>query len=579
MATVEHYLQRHQELKREAAPWLPLYQLIAEYIRTRKQNFTNDVAPGAFLNEQVFDSTAVSANHLAASSIVGALWPNGARSIQLKPPFLLTRAKLDTSDVLEWYRYATEQMVEVMDAPEAGLSTALDEYMLDQLAFGLAGLGAFEKEDDETPFVFKAIDAKSLGLDEDNDGIIDTIYIEKEMTVRQIVMQYGKEEVSKEIRDLYDNNDLGKKFKILHVIEPRKERNLNSFSSKDMPISSVHIELQSKKKIKESGFIEAPIFITRFWKAVGEKRGRSPGMAALPDILELNAIREAVPIAIEKNLDPPLAVFDDGTLGGGTINTSAGSITVFSINGRAGMGAQRSPVEPLVTVGELNSSYTRITELTESVNNHFFKDRLMDFNNETRMTLGETHLRNSLREQSLGATYARQLKELFLPLCQRVFNALLRRGYFGVIRGSKEEQEIIEQGGEPFYIPDVVANLMLMGKQVYKVKFVCPAARIMQSEELLGIQRTAEFALGVVPAQPEVLDILDLDDMIRRVADLTGAPEQIVRPTDTVENIRKNRAEQQQALQEEEQARNNSETVRNIAQARQMAQDEKSKAA
>lgn len=576
-STVRRITARYSELKRESQMWWPLYQLIGEYVRTRKQHFTTDGTPGEFLNEQLFDSTASRDNHLMGSSMIGALWPNGSKSVKLEAPRIIKRAQIETDEVKEWYEFATETLVDVMDQPEAGLLTALEEYMTDEGAFGLAGIGAFEKEDDEVPFTFRAIDAKVASIDENADGVVDTIYMEKKMTVRQVVEQYGLENVSKGTRDHYNEGKLGEKIKVLHVIEPRLARNLNSFSAKDMPIASIHIELDKEKILKESGFTEMPVFITRFWKAMNEKRGRSPGMDALPDILELNAIREAVPIAIEKNLDPPLAVFDDGALGGGTINTSAGALNVFSVSGR--VGANQRPVEQLITVGELQSSYARISELTESIGQHFFKDRLMDFNNETRMTLGEAHLRNGLREQSLGTIYARQLKELFVPLIQRVFNGLLRRGYFGVIRGSRDEQEILAQGGQPRYIPDAVANLMLLGKEVYRIKFINPAARIMQSEELLGLQRMTEFAVGVAPVNGEIIDNINFDKLIRRVQDLTGASDEIMNSIETVKNIREARAEQQKQMAELEMNKAGSEVARNMAQAQQMAAEGQQNAA
>lgn len=564
--TASQYLARNKEMRRTYQMWAPLYQLLGEYVRTRKQHFTSVGVEGEFLNEQVFDGTAGAASHLATSSMIGALWPNGSKSIKVEPPRILRKDALQTDEIKDWYEFVTETITDVMDHPEAGLLTSLEEYMNDNIVFGLSGIGVFEKDDDEVPFVFRAIDAKQACIDENQDGVVDTVYTERVMTVRQVVMMYGLENVSTAVRKQFNERRYDEKIKILHAIEPRLERDLESAAAKDMPVASVHIEVETKKILKNSGYTEMAVFIVRFWKAMGEMRGRSPAMEALPDILEINAIREAVPIAIEKQLDPPLKVMDDGALGGGVIDTSAGAMNVFSISGRIG-NATYTPVEPIYTVGELQSAYTRIAELTEAINNHFFKDRLMDFNNEQRMTLGEAHLRNGLREQSLGTIYARQLKELFSPLIQRVFNGLLRRGYFGVVRGSRQEETITQLGGTPRYIPDSVAQLMRLGRDVYTIKFINPAARIMQSEELLGLQRLTEYTIGVAQAQPEALDNINIDSLIHKVKSLTGASEEVMNSMDTVAKIREARAQQQQQMAQMAAQREGSEIARNLAQA------------
>lgn len=330
-----------------------------------------------------------------------------------------------------------------------------------------------------------------------------------------------------------------------------------------MPIASIHIEICSRKIIKESGFEEMPVFVGRFIKVLGEKYGRSPAMVAMPDILEANATREAISIATEKQLDPPLAVYDDGSLGAGTIETSAGAINVFSVSGRINNG---KPIEPLYTVGELQSSYNHIETLKESINNHFYLDRLLDFNNETRMTFGEAQLRNALRGQSLGTFYARQEMEVITPLIKRTFNILLKRGLFGVLQNSIEELELLKRGIRPIYIPEEIAQRILSGLDVYDLDFISPAKRTMQSEELQGTIETANFAVGVAAAVPEILDNIDTDEMLRRIAKLSGADEDMLKDMQTVQSIRKARAEQQAQIMQLEQARQQSEIGRNVAQ-------------
>lgn len=96
----------------------------------------------------------------------------------------------------------------------------------------------------------------------------------------------------------------------------------------------------------------------------------------------------------------------------------------------------------------------------------------------------------------------------------------------------------------------------------------------MQSEELRGIIETANFAVGVSPVNPEILDNVDFDKLISRVAKLSGAPMDLIKSSVTVKKIRDARAQQQQQLAQMEMARQQSEIGRNVAQMNAMQQSE-----
>lgn len=565
----EHILRRLERMKTERQPWHPLYGFVGNYVATLKQHFDSTPIPGEMLNEQVFDDTAPNANKMMAATMIGALWPNGAKTFQIAPPLALQSIAVENQDVKDYYSFVTQTMVGVFDHPRSGFLTSLEEYMTEQGAFGLSGIGAFEEDDTEVPILFKAVDAKKLYIDEGRNGFVDTIYTLEEMTIRQLIQEYGYENVCKKSRDAFDSGKGDDKVQVLHAIEPRMERDPFGIGVKDYPFASIHIELEPKKILRESGYAELPVFVTRFWKAMGEKRGRSPAMNAMPSILEINLLREAVIVATEKTVNPPINVHDDGSFGNGTIDTSAGAINVISVSGRiANTGVK--PIEPMNLVGDLSPVYARITELTEAIRNHFFMDRLTDLNNEKQMTLGEAQIRNELRGQSLNTVYARQIAEEFTPLLERVFSSLLRRGYLGVEQGSELEAELLLQGRTPRYIPPEVSKLIRSGQDVYRIIFVSPAARVMQSEELLGIQRTLEFGAGLAQLNPEALDNLDMDAMVRRVAELTGAPREVIQATQAVQEIRKQRQQMQQAAMQQQQGQMESEQLRNVAQAANM---------
>lgn len=565
---INNIFQRFKVLKNNKQSLTSLFSLISEYVYNRKYDRYGVPNSGIFADGDIYDNTAQRANGIMANVMVNNIWPNGPRTFSLGR----TWDTPDTEEVKNYFSYVNQQMYSVMDNTKAGLQTALDEYMLDQGSFATSGIYVKEKEDDRAvPVRYEAWSIKGRYIDESPDGNIDTIFSEISMSVRNAVKVYGYENLSAKARKDFDNGDIENNIKVLHVIEPRLERDKSKKGVKDMPIASIHIEIETRKILKESGMEEMPVFMGRFSKVPGEIYGRSPAMVAMADILEINAVREAISIATEKQLDPPLALYDDGALGAGTIDTSAGALNVFSVTGRLNVG---KPIEPLYTVGELQSSYTHIDTLKETINNHFYLDRLLDFNNETRMTLGEAQLRNALRGQSLGAFYARQENEVITPMIERTFNILLKRGRLGVLSGSQEEIEQLKRGAQPVYIPEALAQRMINGEDFYEITYLSPAKRTMQSEELRGIIEMANFAVQVAPASPEIIDNIDFDKLIARVAKLSGAPMELIKDSDTVKKIRDARAKQQEEIAKMEQARQQSEIGRNVAQMNAMQKQE-----
>lgn len=560
-------IERHKDMKHEKSLWNNLYQLMGEYIMTRKQHFTTEGTPGEIQTGHLFDDTAPNANHLMAASIVGAIWPNGAKSVQIVMPFGMEEELGDDEpeEVRNFYERTTKRLVNVMDNPKAGFTTALEEYMLDQGAFGISGIHSSEQEDKDCPMVYRALDAKSTCIDEGANGFVNTIYIEREFKLRQLVEEYGFANISVKWQKLYEKGDCKTRVRVLQAIEPRIDGDPHGFGVQNMPYASIHIDCQTEKIMRESGFSENPAAVARFWKAMGEKYGRSPGMNALSSILEANTLGEAYIMAVEKNLDPPLQVTDDGTVGNGVIDTSAGAVTVVSANGR--MTGNQKPIEPLFLVGELQTTLQRRAELGEIIKNHFFQDRLTDLNSEQRMTIPEVGIRNRLRGMTLNTVYARQFAEVLVPTIERTFNSLLRRGFLGVVRNSRQDYELQAQGITPLYIPDAVVRRIMSGEEVYRINFISPATRIMQAEELEGLQQTTQFALGVAPVQPSIMDNLDTDFIIRRVQELTGASSEAIVSLETVKKIRAAREKAQADAMAAQQNRENSETARNTAQA------------
>lgn len=520
------------------------YQIIAEYFLTRKADFTVNFIPGAFLNRDIYDSTGPQAANVAAGALLGMLWPHDSQNIEL----VKARNISDSEENRNYFNEVTYRVNKSMNHVECGLAIAADEYMRDEVTFGTCGIGCFPPTDtnmtSDCHFLFQAWDIKRMVIDEGPNGFVNRVYYEREETVENAAIEFGLDNLSQKTQQLYINTvSKQSKITILHAIEPRYERNPNGYGVFDMPVSSCYYELNNYHLIKETGYQRMPVFVGRLMKNIREKYGRSFAMDALPDTLELNGVREMEIVAVEKILDPPLGVLDDGRLGADTIDTSAGAVTVFNVSGRIG---NQPPVFPLNTVGDLKPTKDRIEELKQSVANAFMIDRLLDLNNETEMTAFEVNERQKLRAYVLNNIFSRQITEVFTPLVHCCFEMELERGYLGVMPMSQKHIQAVLDGEPVLVIPTEIATAMLRGEQVYEIKYLTPAARMMKAQLASGIITAWKFANDVAQAQPEVYDNLDEDKSMKLIAEFSGAPVDIIRSDEFVGQTRNARAKQQQ---------------------------------
>jgi hypothetical protein len=450
-----------------------------------------------------------------------------------------------------------------MDHDKAGLRTAYDEYMLGEGTFGTSGVEPIEVDDEEgLDVIYKSWGVQEMKIAEGKDGRIDTIYLDLVFPVYRMVAEYGLEKVSEKTRKLFEAKKFDDDVKLLIAIEPRLIRNYAGKGQLDRPFRAVHIEVDQKTLLKEKGYDELPIKIGRFTKLINEEYGRSPGMDALPSILEANAIWESVTIAIEKNLDPPLGILDDGRLGNSEVDTSAGAINVFNVAGRAG----ENPVFPLYTVGEVRQTTNLLENLEKDISDHFFLDRLLDFNNETTMTLGEVQVRNKMRHQTLGSVFSRQIQEVFSPVIERTVNILFKKGKLGVLENSVEHTMAVLEGRDVLIIPPKVAALIKAGKDFYEIEYHTPATQIMNAEESEGIFRAWQFAQALESTTPGASLVLDDEKSVRRFTEISGAPSEIIRSVQAVKEIKDEIDKERQEQKEMAMAQQAAEAARNAGQ-------------
>lgn len=572
---VEYYCRRHEALLQQKNPWNVLFQSVSELFLTRKRDFTASIAPGEFLQDDVFNNTGQHSGFLLASVLDSMIWPDASRAMTLEP----VRKLKGFPGVDTWFaEVVTPDLQLTMDAPRAGMSLARMEHFVDTAVFGTSGIATFENpdsDDEEVPALFEAWDVKSMCIAENAQGYVVEVYYLESLTVRQVVERYGESgrgKVSPKVLKLYAEAKFDEKVEVLTVVEPKKADKSRKGRAA-MKTRTVHLDKTNKFFMRESGFREAPVAVGRMFKTKGEPYGRSSGTMTLPDMISLNVLSEAILVATGKKLDPPLAVMDNGRLGGGVINTSEGAINVFNSSGRID---SSPPVFPLYTVEDLQQAKDQKEELKLAVTQGFFLDRLLDFNTQQQMTAFETSVRNRIRGEATGSILSRQITEVFTPTIHRSFNISYRRGRFGEVPGDTGEMrsgqrkwtEILGGRGRRPVVPPVVAQAIAADLQVFTINYISPAQRFLQGEKMQGLITASDILLSLDVLFPGIKDNVDPDKLAAAVFRYSGAPPEMVRNEESRDALREAINSQNDVSEGLGAAREASEITRNLAQAR-----------
>ncbi|MDE1971103.1 MAG: hypothetical protein KGI50_06050 [Patescibacteria group bacterium] len=549
MPDVDKLIARNTQMKNMKTPWLPLYQALAMYVFLRKQYFTIDYLKTPFMLNFVFDSTAIHAAHMMAASLVGQILPNPFESFEFVPEIASTEL---TDEDYDFFQTVNEVIPSVMSLPEANTMPSLYETILDMGVFGIGSWCVDETDDYAAPVRFSSSDAKVMSVDENQYGQVDTVYLEKMMRVVQIVEKYGYDNCSQVVQKKYMDKEFDTEIKVLQVIEPRRERDPMMLGALDMPYASIHIELDQRHILLESGYNELPVIVARFWKNSNEIQGRSPAMDALPDIRAVNKLVEIFERAGEMGLDPPRMISSEDVLGAGKTPWGPGVEIPVHTNSRLGTD-RRPPIEIIQTMDNPSWATQRISDLRDNIREYFMIDYLTDLNNKSRQTLGEADIRNEKGMYITGSVLNRVLVELLGPALDRAFNILLAKGFFGVIRGSVQDARLQAMGIQPKYISSRFIQSRIRGARGYRLNFISPAARLMKLEEAKGLQDLLTFATALAQIKPDSLDVLNADEMLRGRQRLNGASQKMLNTPDQVQQIRQARAQQQAQQQQQQQ--------------------------
>lgn len=517
-------MKRWQALKNERSYILSIWQDVTDYVNPYRGRYfvTNRNLRGTN-SKKILDSTPARAQRILSAGLMSGM------TSPARPWFGLTTADPDLAknmQVKAWCYDVATIMRRVFSKSNIYrvLHTIYDE-------LGLFGTGpAIITGHYDNIIHGYPLTAGEYCIATDMYGVVDTLYREFQMTVKSLVDMFGNA-CPQNVMNQYNTGNFDALHTVIHAIEPRTERNVNSLKNTDMPWRSVYI-MASGEVLRESGFKRFPVLAPR-WDVMDDY-GISPSMFALPDIKQLQIEQLRKGQGIDQQNNPTRLI--PASLKNAGVNLLPGGVIYAN---PAEMAAVRSAYE---IRPDLSGLLSDIMDVRERINSSFYTDLFMMFDQQTQtMTATEVAERQSEKMLMLGPVLERLDNELLSPLIEMTFDKMLEAGLVPPLPDELHNQEIIIE------YTSVLAQAQKMTSANSQTRFINSLGAIAQMK-------------------PDVLDKFDADAAVDDLADSLGVnPKTIVSGRD-VAIIRQQRAEQQAQQQVMAQQAAQAQTAKELSQ-------------
>ena len=462
--------------------------------------------------EKIIDPCATDAADALAAGMLGGM------TSPARPWFQLTtmNADLDESyDVKAWLSEVTEVLQMIF--AQADVYQALHQAYLELAVFGTACIVAL-------PSGSSVIHLEPLTVGEywiatDDEGKVSTMYHQYSMTAEQMIRHFGRDAVSQDVRDCFDNNKRQQRFAVIQAIEPREDRDPEKIDQLNMPWRSVHFQYSTKdavdKPLLVEGFTHFPALCPRWLVKAGAVYGTGVGAKALPLVKTLQGQQVDASYGIGYMARPPVQM--PAALEGQEHDLRPGGIVYVARVGQDNM------IQPAMNVNFNLQHLDLVMQRGEKkIESMFFKDLFLMLSNSARDT------RTAYEVEQL-----QQEKMLMLgPVLERVHGELLSP----LISAAYDDAE---EAGKIPPPPESVVGAGL------SVNYISVLALAQKASALNGYTNFMQMVSAIAQAFPDANagDLLDVDAFLRRLADMLGIDPKLLRNEEVIAQIRDSRSQ------------------------------------
>lgn len=522
-------------MKSEFASWRPQLEDISTHLLPRNGRFfVQDRNRGTRRHNAIYDSTGTRALRvLRAGLMAGATSP-------AQPWGQYAIADQDLmkfQPVKKWLAMASRQTLDIF--ARSNTYGVLNGLYGELGAFGTAC--AIQQDNFKNVIHLMPSTIGEFYLAQDGLRNVDTVYREFQMQVSQMVdprenVGFGYKNCSTLVQQMYNNGNLDAWVTIVHVIEPRYDRDPRMKDARNMAWKSVYYERNGdeRKFLRESGFKYFPGLCPRWDLAGGDIMGNSPGMEALGDIKQLQheQIRKGQGIDYQtlppKQLPTSMKGREHETLPGGTayydqMTPGGGIRSQFNIN------------------LNLQHLLEDIVDVRGRVEDTFYKPVFMAFLNsdDPRKTATEVAEIHSEKLLQMGPVLERLHNELLTPLWSNTFTRQIESGI----------------------LPPPPPELQGQDLQIEFTSILAQAQRAVQTN---SIDRFVGALGQIAVFKPDVTDKFDSDKWADKYSDILGVDPELVVSDKNVALIRQQRAQVQAQQMQSAQANQAADTANKL---------------
>lgn len=531
-------IRRWGEMDNEFSSFMPHAKEISTYLLPRSGRFfTTDRNKGGKRHNNILDSTGTH-----ALRVLGAGLMSGATS-PARPWFRLATPNpelMKSAAVKLWLDEVTRLMLDVFQ--RSNTYRALHSIYEELAAFGTAACLVLDDYDDVMrlyPFTYGEY---RLACGE--RGEVNTFARKFDITVANIVREFGYENCSTRVQGLYDNGNLGSWVTVYHFIEPRSDRDPSRADAKNMAWKSCYFEEggDAEKFLRESGFKRFRVLAPR-WSvtSVNDVYGSTcPGMESLGDVKQLQHEQLRKAEGIDYKTKPPLQ-----------IPTGSKNREIDRLPGGNSYIDMTGPGGGVKTMFEVNLDLSHllgdIQDVRSRINDTFFVPVFLMMANDNRsgVTATEVAERHEEKMLMLGPVLERLHNELLDPLVTLAFER--------VTEPSGPNGESIAPSP-----PEELQGMQL------NVEFISVLA---QAQRAITTNSTDRFVMGlltVAKGKPGVLNKLNEKAWADDYADSLGINPKLLNSDDTVAAMEAAQAQQQQDMLRAQQMELASKTAKNL---------------
>jgi hypothetical protein len=526
--TAKDILRFYEYLKQIRQPFESMVDDILEFVRQSRK--ISSTTKGEKLTSNIYNGKALEALNLWADGMYGYLCSPNLDWFSLTLPMTVNFGRIsamrkfnnkrldDLPEVAEWLNACEEHMKAAF--LRSNFYAVMPQFFRDG---GSVGTAVMDVEEDLATgrIFFTPVHFREYYLMENKHGLVDTFYRRFPITLRNLVQRFGLdkiEAVDKDFKNKYEKNPYDEQY-IIHAIQPRQDFNPERIDAKGKPWGSYWLlEGKADKLLDEGGFKRFPSVAWRYRKETDEVYGRSPAWDAYSEIMLAQQEARTNLIAGQMMVEPPMVMTED-------------------LRGRVQIGPRgKTFVESMV-------------DLPQPLNTGIQLPYALDMRERTDKAI-EKHFN----------------VDFFLMLSQAAYNKVFLTAT-QVIQMAGEKAAVLATRTDTLNmealnpIIDIVWDKESAGKRLpppppilaefananIEVDYLGPLAQAQKVMfETQGIKASMETGMQIAQVFPEALDVLNGDEIIRRIFKANRAPAAVIRSEDEIAKMRQMRLEQQQ---------------------------------